>query len=130
MVDTVDTLVQLNGKRRYQVRFTNVSDGTGEAAVSKVVKANLTNLAGAIPGKLSIERIEWSIGGFSSVRLFWAHTTPDEITILGPGVGFMTFDPMISDPGSAGGTGDITFTTAGAAANATYSITLWVVLGN
>lgn len=132
MADTVDTLVQLNGKRRYIVRLTNVSDGTGESAVAKITKSGLTNLAGAVPSKLIVEDIQWSIQGFSSVRLFWDHTTPDEIAVLAPGNGYRSFEEAggLIDPGSAGGTGNITLTTAGAVSGATYDILLCVLLGN
>lgn len=129
MADVVDSTVLLNGKRKYIVHLTNVSDGTGESAVAKVIKANLTNLNGSIPGKLSIVSMRWNIGGFSSVKLFWDHTTPDEIMML-TGNGFEQFNPPIADPGTAGGTGNITVTTAGAVAGAVYDITLEVLQGN
>ena len=130
MADTVDTIVMLNGKRRYRVRLTNISDGTGESSVVKVTKSALTNLNGSAPGKLSIEKIEYSIQGFTSVRLFWNHTTPDEIAVLSVGSNWLEYDPPISDPGSAGLTGDIILTTAGAVSGATYDIILHVLIGN
>jgi hypothetical protein len=130
MADTVDTLVLLNGKRRYRVRLLNASDGTGESSVVKVTKSALTNLNGVAPTKLSIEKIEYNIQGFSSVRLYWNHTTPDEIAFLPAGAGWIVYEPMISDPGSAGGTGDIILFTASAVNGATYDIILHVVQGN
>lgn len=132
MADLVDTLVLLNGKRRYRVRFTNVSDGTGETNVAKVIKSTLTNLNGTVPGRLAIEKIQFSIGGFTSVRLFFDHTVPDEAAILGPGVGFIDYNPALVDPASAGGTGNITFTTAPVTptAGSTYDITLYLILQN
>ena len=128
MADSVDSTVLLNGKRKYIVHLTNVSDGTGESSVAKVTKANLTNLAGSIPGKLSVVSVRWNVGGFSSVKLYWDHTAPDEIMML-TGSGYECFDPPISDPGSAGGTGNIILTTAGAVVGAVYDITLEVLLG-
>lgn len=130
MADTVDTLIQLQGKRRVRMRFTNLSDGTGEAAVAKVIRANFTNLVGSIPGKLLIEKVQSSIQGFAGVRINWDHTTPDEAIFLGAGWVEKEFEPALADPGSAGGTGNITFTTQGPAANATYDITLWLLQGN
>ncbi len=132
MADTVDTLVQLNGKRRYIVRLTNVSDGTGESAVAKITKANLTNLSGAAPAKINIESIQWSVQGFSSVRLSWDHTTDDEIAVLGAGQGYRDFSEAgaLVDPGSAGDTGNVVLTTAGAVSGATYDILLVCLLGN
>jgi len=131
MADTVDTLVLASGQNRRIIRINNVSDGTGESAVSKIVKANLVGPDGInAPSKLVLEEVQWSIQGFTSVRLFWAHTAPDEIAILGPGNGYFNFKSSggLVDPGSAGGTGDLTVTTAGAVSGATYDITLVVRL--
>ena len=77
------------------------------------------------PTRTTIEQIEWSIQGFSSVRLFWDHTADDEIAVLA-GAGFKDYREYggLVDPASAGGTGDILITTAGAALNATYDITI------
>lgn len=129
MADTVDTLVLVSGQNRRAIRITNVSDGTGESAVSKIIKANFVGPDGVnAPGKLVLEEIQWSIQGFTSVRLFWAHTTPDEISVLGTGNGYFNFRNVggLVDPASAGGTGDLTVTTAGAVSGATYDITLIV----
>ena len=131
MADVVDTLVLISGQNRRIIRITNVSDGTGEAAVSKIVKAGLIGPDGvAAPTKLILEEVQWSIQGFSSIRLFWNHTAPDEIAVLGTGNGYFNFKSAggLTDPGSAGGTGDITLTTAGAVSGATYDLTLVVRL--
>lgn len=126
MADTVDTLDVHKGTLRYIVRFTNISDGTGEAAVVKVDKSTLLSVFGAEPSKLIVEEIEYSIQGFTSVRLHWDHTTDDEISVLPSGSGFKTYKAGngLVDPGSTGDTGDILLTTAGAVSGATYDITL------
>lgn len=126
MADTVDVRSLFIGKRRAAYRFTNVSDGTGEAAVVKVDISTLTGPDGVSAAtKTVIEQIEWSMQGFTSVRLFWDHTTDDEIVVLA-GSGFKDYREYggLVDPASTGGTGDILLTTAGAAANATYDITI------
>lgn len=125
MVDTVDVLPLFVGKRRAAYRLTNVSDSTGESAVVKVDISTLTGPVGSACTKTVIEQIEWSIQGFTSVRLFWDHTADDEIAVLS-GAGFKDFREFggLVDPASTGGTGDILLTTAGAAANATYDITI------
>lgn len=126
MADTVDVRPLFIGTRRVAYRFTNVSDGTGEAAVTKVDISTLVGPDGrTAPTKTVIEQIEWSIQGFTSVRLFWDHTTDDEIAVLS-GAGFKDFREVggMVDPASAGDTGDIKLTTAGAAAGATYDITI------
>lgn len=132
MADTVGTDVLFNGTRKYIVRLTNISDGTGESAVVKVDKSTLTNGNGTEPGKLSLVYAEWSISGFSSVKLLFDHTTDDELLVLAPGNGFRNFSAQggFPDPGSTGGTGDVLLTTAGATATATYDILLEFIKGN
>jgi hypothetical protein len=125
MADTVDSLVVFSGRRRYSARFTNVSDGTGESGVVKIDKSTLVGPDGTEPGRLVIEELVWNIQGFTSVRLFWDHTTDDEIDVLSGG-GSRDYTELggLVDPASAGGTGDILFTTAGAVSGATYDITV------
>jgi len=113
MPDAVTTNVQVNGARNYQATFTNISDGTGENGVIKIDKSTLTNWEGVEPAELSLLQAQWSINGFSSVRVLFDHTVDDVCIILGQGQGFQDFSQTspINDPGSAGGTGDILFTT-------------------
>jgi hypothetical protein len=128
MADAVSSTVLVNGKRKYVIKLTNISDGTGESAVVKVTKSTLTNLVGAVPGKLSICGAKWNIQGFSSVRLYFDNTVPAEALIM-TGMSSRTFDPPLSNPGT-GATGNLTITTAGNVAGATYDITLEVLIGN
>lgn len=132
MADTVDSLVQFSGTRKYVIRLTNISDGTGESGVTKVDISTLTNGKGIAPTALNVESIQWSIQGFSSVRLHWDHTTDDEIAVLGAGNGFKDYTQAgaLKDPRSTGGTGDILLTTAGAISGATYDILLTCVLSD
>ena len=125
MADTVDTITVETHLKRHVVRLTNVSDGTGESAVIKVDKSTLVASNGLEPRDLIIDEIEWAIQGFSSVRLFWDHTTDDEAVILS-GNGYSNYwsSGGLKDPRSAGGAGDIVLTTAGAASGATYNILL------
>lgn len=125
MPDVVDTIVVRNSPRAYTARWTNVSDGTGESAV---IKVDISTLIGPLPGvaptAVKLEEIRWNIQGFNSVRLFWDHTTDDEICVLS-GVGYACYSDSggLMDPRSAGGTGDVLLTTAGAASGNTYDIT-------
>lgn len=131
MADTVDTLVVFKGKRRQVYRFINISDGTGESAVVKIDKSTLVNTQGLEPGKLIVEEVQWTLQGFSTVRLFWDHTTDDELLVLGPGQGFRLYPLDVQglvDPGSSGGTGDILLTTAGNVSGATYDISIVIRL--
>lgn len=126
MADTVDVRPLFIGTRRVAYRFTNVCDGTGESAVKKIDISTLVGPNGInAPTRTTIEQLEWSIQGFTSVRLSWDHTTDDEIAVLA-GAGFKDFREVggMVDPASAGDTGDIMLTTAGNTAGATYDITI------
>lgn len=143
MADVVTTNVLWNptskqNAKEYIAHFTNISDGTGETNVRKIVKANLLSTAGVAPVALNIDRIEYSIQGFKGVKISWDHTTDDTAVVLGTGCGFLDFTgglyllrdaghtSGLLDPQSAGDTGDILFSTIAPAANATYSITLFI----
>lgn len=125
MADTVDTLTVFRGTRRQAYRFTNVSDGTGESAVIKVDISTLVGPDGTAPTAVAVEEILWNMQGFTSVRLFWDHTTDDEIAVLS-GNGYKNLVKVggLMDPRSTGGTGDVLLTTAGAVSGAVYDITL------
>jgi hypothetical protein len=127
MADSVDTLVLVSGQNRRAIRLTNVSDGTGESAVVKIDKSAFTGPDGTEPTTISIEEIFWNIQGFTSIRLFWDHTTDDEIVVLS-GSGYLDFTKLggLDDPASSGETGDVILTTAGAVSGATYTIVLVV----
>lgn len=142
MADAVTTIVlqDVAGSPYYVGHFTSISDGTGETAVAKVVKATI-NTAPPAPGaasaaaaSLDIAAVRWNIQGFASVRLLWDHTT-DDVGLVLSGNGYENFEARndesghpacLKDPRSAGGTGDIVLTSNGAVAGASYDITLWV----
>lgn len=129
MADTVDTKVIRNDHGRYVVRLLNQSDGTGESAVTKVDVSTLTATNGGTPTYTTINRIEYSVFGMNHVTLFWDANTDDEIAVLsGQGVLEFTPDGGLTDPKSAGTTGDIKLTTDGATASGGYDITIWMKL--
>lgn len=139
MADAVDIRILRSGGKRYIIHMTGISDGTGESAVVKVnLSALLTvDYPPLVPTYSSVDYVQWGIQGFSSVRLFWDHTIDDTIVLMPAGWGVADFFPVggLVDPRSAGGTGNIILTSAGAVAGATYDITLWtrlkaVFLGN
>lgn len=125
MADTVDTITLFSGKRHIVKRYTNVSDATGESAVTKLDISTLTGPDGTAPTAVGIVEMVWNIQGFTSVRLFWDHTADDEIAVLS-GNGYRDYSDtgILMDPRSSGGTGDVLLTTAGAASGATYDITI------
>lgn len=125
MVDTVSTDVVFDGQRRYTVHFTNESDGTGESGVTKIDISTLTNGAGEVATYSTVDLIEYSVFGFNYVAVEWDHTTNDEIGILkGQGVIDWVAFGGLTDPRSAGGTGDVIFTTDGGGDGSGYDITI------
>ena len=133
MADVVDSQVMVNNPRKYVVRLTNVSDGTGESLVVKVDRSTLTNSKGTEPGALLIRSVQWSINGFSSVRFYWDAATDDEALMLATGNGYMDFTEFgggLQDPLSATNVGDLLLTTAGNTSGATYTIVLELIKGN
>lgn len=119
MADAVTSQVLLNGSRNLVMKFTNISDGTGEAAVTKVAAA--TYGAG-----LKINKIHYSTFGMA-VRILWDATT-DVPAYLVPQDGDGAFDFThfggIQNDGGSGVTGNIQFTTLGHTAGDTYTIIL------
>jgi len=130
MADVVNTNVIFNGSRRYVAQFTNVSDGTGESDVVKVDISSLVGSGGVAPASVAIDKVQYSINGFTNVQVQFDHNTDDEGVVLAPGNGELCFRAAggLQDPKSAGGTGDILFTTSGAISGASYDITLFLRL--
>lgn len=130
MVDTVDSVELINENGRYVVRLLAISDGTGESGVAKVDISGLTTTRGVAPIAADIQYIEFDIQGYTSIRLYWDHTTDDEALMLsanGDSFDFRRYGGL-RDPRSAGGTGDIILTTNGHSSGDTYSILLDVIL--
>lgn len=127
MVDAVTTKVVRDDDYIHEVHLTGISDGTGEVTVIKVDKSAIGVASdGAEPASLDIVGARWSIQGYASIRLRWNHTTPETALVLAGNGAFEVSDPRmgIPDGRGAGGTGDIELSSGGAAANATYDITL------
>lgn len=123
MADAVATQILVDGAKNAVLKFTNTSDGTGEAAV---VKVDVSTLFGA-PSEVRIDKIWYSTQGMS-VNVLWDATT-DVVAWLLPldqsdTLDFTQFGGLNNDSGS-GKTGDISFTTVGHTAGDTYSIILW-----
>ena len=127
MADAVATQTIQDGAKTAIFRFTNVSDGTGESAVTKVdVSALSANPAGgAACAEVRINKIWFSTIGLSVKILFDAST--DTLAIeLPPNysdtIDFSSFGGLVNTASSP--TGDIMFTTVGHGAGDTYSIVL------
>lgn len=134
MADAVTSQVLHDGPQNLIMRFTNVSDATGEAAVPKVDPSTVQPYAVSghgqprRPTELRIEKIAFKTFGMS-VEILW-HATADVRAFLIPesSADEIDFEPMggLSNNAGAGKNGNIKFTTVGAAAGDRYDITLWM----
>ena len=121
MADAVTSQILVDGERNAVMKFTNISDGTGETAALKV---DVSTLAGA-PSSVKITHVEYDISGMQ-VAILWDATTDVPAFILSQGqqrFDFTSVGGLVNNAG-AGVNGDILFTTIGASANDTYSIVL------
>lgn len=122
MADAVATKTLVDGERNVVMHFTNVSDGTGESAVTKV---DVSALSGA-PSEVKIMKVKWATNGMS-VRILWDATADAMALELPAGTSdelcFEDAGGLINNAGS-GKTGDVQFTTVGHTAGDTYAITL------
>ena len=130
MADAVTTQTIIDGERNCVMKFTNVSDGTGESAVAKVdVSALSSNSAGTACSEVRVLRISHAIVGMS-VQLFLNATSNVLLMELAESSnGHMDFTDFGGLPNNAGSgkNGDILFTTKGHSSGDTYSITLEMV---
>ena len=127
MADTVASQTILDGPKTAVMKFTNISDGTGESAVTKVdVSALSAGTDGATCTGVSIEQIWWQCLGMK-VSIFFDATSD----VLGIQLGenqsghhdYRSFGGLTNNAGS-GVTGDVQFTTVGHSSADTYTIIL------
>lgn len=128
MADAVTSQIIFDGERKAVMKFTNVSDGTGETGVLKVdVSALNANALGQACTGVTLERVHVSINGMS-VSILWDATTDVPAFIAAPGVYSFDFDKFqIPNDAGTGKNGDVLFTTIGATAGDTYTIILEMV---
>ena len=130
MADAVTTQTITDGERNCVMKFTNVSDGTGESAVAKVdVSALASNAAGVACSEVRVMRVSHAIVGMS-VQMFLDATSNVLLMELAESSnGHMDFKDFGGLPNNAGSgkTGDILFTTKGHSSGDTYSIVLEMV---
>lgn len=120
MADAVASQTLLDGPRNVIMKFTNISDGTGESAVQKV---DVSALDGS-PSGVRITRIEALTAGMG-VDILWDATT-DLLALHIPADydDEMTFDQPLPNNAGSGVTGDINFTTLGHDVGDRYTIVL------
>ena len=132
MADSVTSQIIFEGERALVMKFTNISDGTGETAVVKVdVSALAPSGSGAACDRVTVTKIYIANHGME-VRMLWDASTDVPFFLSSPGatqtLDFTLFGGIPNDAG-AGVTGDIVFTTSDASAGDTYWCILEMVKG-
>jgi hypothetical protein len=129
MADTVASQTIDDGPKYAVIKLTNVSDGTGESAVTKVDVSSLaSNANGVACTGATIQKIWWQCTGMKVSILFDA--TSDVLAIqLGENQSgyhdYTSFGGLTNNAGS-GKTGDIKFTTVNASSGDTYTVILYL----
>jgi hypothetical protein len=122
MADAVSTTTTIESKSDLEVILTNISDGTGESAVTKVDVSALTPAC----DEVSLVDLEYATDGMA-VRLLWDADT-DTLAFLIPANQHGRVDFTQSGRGvlrnnsSTGKTGDVKLTTVGHTSGDTYWI--------
>ena len=132
MADAVTSQTLFDNERTAIMKFTNISDGTGETAVLKVDVSALTpSASGKTCTKVTVTKIYIASHGME-VRMLWDATTDVPFYLSSPGA-TQTLDMTgfggITNNGGTGSTGDIVFSTADASAGDTYWCILEMVKG-
>jgi len=132
MADSVTSQTIIDGERTVIMKFTNISDGTGETAALKVdVSALAPSASGSACDNVTVTKIYISTHGME-VRMLWDATTDVPFFLSAPNA-TQTLDMSafggITNNGGAGVTGDIMFSTADASSGDTYWCILEMVKG-
>ena len=127
MADNVTSQTILDGERLFIAKYTNISDGTGEVAVNKVIVANLApNAFNLACNGVKINKIWMAVHGLE-VRILWDATTDLlawQATSNGPYLMDFSSFGGISNNSGAGRTGNIAFTTHAPTVGGSYTIVL------
>ena len=130
MADAVTSQTIADGERNAVMKFTNVSDGTGEAAVAKVdVSALASNSRGVACSEVRLMQVRYAVVGMSVQMYFDATANVLLLEIAESSNGNLEFDDFGGIPNNSGSgkTGDILFTTVGHTSGDTYMIVLEMV---
>ena len=132
MADAVTSQTLSDGDRIAVVKFTNISDGTGESSVEKVdISGFTTNMHGETPARATIEQIWYDIAGMR-VALEWNATTNVVAAVVGGSAaagnvsGHMDFRSFggIKNTLASGYDGNIDLTTHGHTNHDHYTVVL------
>lgn len=129
MADAVTSQTLIDGPQTAVMKFTNISDGTGESAVKKVDVSALSSSAdGDTCTGVVIEKMWWQCIGMK-VQILFDATTDVFCIELGENQSghhdYTSFGGLTNNAGS-GVTGDIMFTTVGHTSADTYTVILYM----
>ena len=130
MADAVASQIIVDGPSFVAIKQTNISDGTGESAVTKVDVSALEadSRTGLSCTDVNIERIWWQCIGMKVRILFDADTDVMAIELGENQSGnhdYSIFGGLTNNAGT-GKTGDVKFTTVGASSGDTYTVILYL----
>ena len=129
MADTVASQTIDDGPKYAVIKLTNISDGTGESAVTKVDVSGLASSANGVACTgATIQKIWWQCTGMKVSILFDATSDVLAIQLAENQSGYhdyTSFGGLTNNAGS-GKTGDIKFTTVGHSSGDTYTIILYL----
>ena len=129
MADAVKTTTVIDGPKSAIIYCSNTSDGTGEAAVTKVdVSALASRRDGTACTGVRLKKVVFSNVGMG-VKILWDATT-DVIAVELPAdysdtLDYSDINGLPNNAASGGKTGDIQFTTIGHTSGDTYSVVLY-----
>ena len=129
MADAVATQTIIDGSKTAVLKFTNISDGSGESDVVKVdVSALSNNSLGQACTGATIEKIWWQCIGMKVQVLFDATSNLFCIELGENQSGHHDYTSFGGLPNNAGSgkTGDIVFTTVGHTSADSYTIIMQV----
>ena len=130
MAYAVASQIIVDGPSFVAIKLTNISDGTGETAVTKVDVSALEadSRTGQSCTDVNIERIWWQCIGMKVRILFDADTDVMAIELGENQSGnhdYSIFGGLTNNAGT-GKTGDVKFTTVGASSGDTYTVILYL----
>lgn len=128
MADAVTTQTLADGDRIAIMKFTNISDGSGESAVTKVDVSSLAPESGTEKecSEVKIQQIFYALEGMSVDILWNASSNVLCFTVSDSSSGHYDFSNVQSLTNNAGSgkNGDVLFTTVGASSADRYTIIL------
>ena len=130
MADSVTSQTLLDGERLAIMKFTNISDGTGESAVTKVTASSLAaSTSGKACSGVTVTKI-MSVCHGMEVRMYWDATTDVPFFLSAVNTNYENdFSKIggITNNAGTGKNGNIVFSTSDASSGDTYTVVLEMV---